>query len=114
MRELMNRYRIIPLGVYLISLFICLYSILNLYQTYSVDYFILLILGSLLMFCSAILATGWQLKVTQDSLRREEYFLSKENEEVRDIEKKIRGGEVPSWKIKDLEYRIKRLEEKIY
>ena len=97
----------------MIGIFICLYSILILCGRYSIDHFILLILGCLLIFSSAILTINKHLKVITDVLRKEDYFLIREKEEVNDIKNKIKAGDIPSWKIKDLEYRIKNLERKI-
>ncbi|HEX54577.1 MAG: hypothetical protein DRO90_00270 [Candidatus Altiarchaeales archaeon] len=101
--------RILDLALLIFGLLISIYSIIGILilSHEHIHYSILLILGSILMVCSAILKVKSDLELLDTELHS-----------VRNLHstsvKKDAVNHISNWRIRDLEYRVKRLEEKLY
>ncbi len=81
------------------------YSGINSFST------VLLMLSSVLMVCGVLFKYREELDEIEEVLGIEKRLLERGDREIRDI-KRGRGKEISGWRIRDLEYRLNRLEKK--
>lgn len=94
-----------------IGILTSIFSLVNLIQRIDIiNSTLLLVLGCVLMISGALLKYRVELEITERNIDEEKKKLSKEEEEISKLKKE--GGEgISRWKIRDLEYKVKKLEE---
>jgi len=73
---------------------------------------VLLVLACILMICGVLFRYREELDDVETILGEDEELLEEKGEEIEELKWK-KGKEASGWKIRDMEYRLKKLEKKV-
>lgn len=93
------------------GIFISVFSLANIIQKIDMVNSVLLILGCILMVSGALLKYRAELDIAERKIDEERKKLGEEEEEISKLKKGNDG--ISRWKLRDLEYKVKKLESEM-
>lgn len=108
-----SKNEVISWMFFLFGVVLIIYSTLLSLINGILDTNVLLILGTLLLLYSVLLSFDRRLDILVAYTKQDEGELLKLEQEIKIIERDIRNGKVPSWKMKYFEDEINKLKKRV-